>query len=379
MARSNFNHVRVTGVLGVVPEGVIRIDDELEFYGGDEKLLARNKKILGLGTRHVVDDRTTNCDLCQAAAERLLDGMGVDRKSVDALIVASFTHDFHYPASACILQNRLGLDPGCACYDQGGLGCTAYVYALWQAHALVESGAVRRCLLLAGDVNSFHSSRRNRNVNMLFGDAATATLVERADDVRPSWFCLGTDGSGWKSIVAPAGGYNLPVREDIAGLEVTDADGNPWHLWEEILKGMDVFKFTTVAGPKCIADVLAAAGRTVADVDYFAIHQANRQIVSSVATYAGLPPGKYSSEAFTDYGNCASAAVVTDVLRALSEGVSGDFCLATFGVGLSWASALVDLTRTWNGGMTVYRRTAPAPSREEKIREWVGFYRGKGG
>ena len=377
MARSNFSHVRVAGVVGVVPEGVIRIDDELEFYGGDEKLLARNKEILGLGTRHVVDDRTTNCDLCQAAAERLLTGMGVDRKSVDALIVASFSHDYHYPASACILQARLGLSPDCACYDQGGLGCTAYVYALWQAHALVGSGAVRRCLVLAGDVNSIHSSRRNRNVNMLFGDAATATLVERTADETPSWFCLGTDGSGWKAIVAPAGGYNLPVREDIACLEVTDADGNPWHLWEVILKGMDVFRFTTVAGPKSIAEVLSAAGKTIDDIDYFAIHQANRQIVRSVAAYAGLPSGKYSSEAFTVYGNCASAAVVTDVLRALSQGAVGSCCLATFGVGLSWASAVVDLSKVWNGGMMVYRRMADAPSREEEIREWIRFYKGE--
>lgn len=375
MSKSKFSHVRIAGITGVVPEKCINIDDEIQFYGGDAKLLERNKKILGLGTRHVVDDRTSLCDLCQAAAEDLIQGMKLDRQSIDALIVASTSHDFHCPATACILQGRLQLNTECACYDQAGLGCTAYVHAIWQAHALVESGAVKRCLVLAGEIGSVRSDRRNRNVNMLFGDAAVATLVEYTSDEWPSWFYLGTDGKGWKNIVAPAGGYNLPVQKDIVDLEIRDDDGNVWHLWDDLLKGMSVFRFTTVAGPRSINEILAFSGKSVDDVDYFALHQANRQIVRTVANYAGIPREKYSSDAFSRYGNCASAAVATDILTILARNKIRMCCMSTFGVGLSWGAAIVDFSATKAFGFRDYRSSDSAMTREQRINAWIEYYR----
>ena len=137
MAKTTFHHARITGMAGVVPEKCISIDDEIAFYGGDKKLLERNKKILGLGTRHVIEEGTTVSDLLEAAAERLLSGMNYDRSLIDALIVATTSPDYHYPATACILQDRLGLSEECTCLDQGGLGCTAYVHGLWLAHSLI--------------------------------------------------------------------------------------------------------------------------------------------------------------------------------------------------------------------------------------------------
>lgn len=375
MSNVHFNHVKISGVTAVVPEHSIRIDDELGFFNNDRKLLERNKKILGLGTRHVADECTTNADLCEAAARDLIAALNVDKDSIDALIVASTSHDYHYPASACVLQGRLELSEDCTCFDISGIACSAYVHGLWMAHSLIASGAAKRCLLLAGDITSRHSDRRNRNSNMLFGDAGTATLLEYTPEDRPAFFVTGTRGKCWDKLIAPAGGYSLPMMSDIAGLEITDASGNVWRMCDDIMKGMDVFRFTTDVGPKGIAQVLEFSGLTKDEVDYFAFHQANRQIVHTVAMYAGLPKDKYSAETFSLYGNCGSAAVTVDLCRQLSTAPARQVCMATFGVGLSWGFCLVNMEEAFVAPVRTYVTPAGSMTRHEKIDYWISYFK----
>ncbi len=375
MPNTRFSHVKISGVTCVVPEDFIRIDDELEFFNNDVKLLERNKKILGLGVRHVADERTTNADLCEAAARDLLAALDVDKDSIDALIVVSTSHDYHYPASACVIQGRLELSEACTCFDISGLACSAYVHGLWMGHSLISSGSAKKCLVLAGDITSRHSDRRNRNSNMLFGDAGTATLLEYTEEERPAYFVTGTRGKCWDKLIAPAGGYSLPIMSDIAGLEITDATGNVWRLCDDIMKGLDVFKFTTDVGPKGIQQVLDFAGKSKDDVDYFAFHQANKQIIRTVAMYAGLPKNKYSTETFSLYGNCGSAAVTVDVCRQLSEKPAKHVCMATFGVGLSWGFCLVDMEGAYVAPICTYQTPDENMTRQQKIDYWISYFK----
>lgn len=375
MSKSTFNHVRISGITAVVPENFINIDDEIEFFNNDPKLLERNKKILGLGKRHVADDRTTNNDLCEAAARDLIDALNVDKSTIDALMVVTNSSDYKYPASACILQGILGLSEDCSCFDLSGLACSSYVYGLWLAHSLISTGTAKKILLLCGDIASIHSDRRNRNSNMLFGDAETATLLEYTEEEKPSWFYTGTRGKDWDKIVAPAGGWALPVRKDIVDIEETDSRGNVWHLWDEIMKGLDIFKFATDVGPKGIATILDYAEKTMKDIDYFAFHQANKQIVRTVASYANLPKDKFSTETFSQYGNCGPAAVVTDLCRQLKEKKERTVCLATFGVGLSWGFAILDLEKTYCGGIRLYKTPTGKMNRQERIKYWIDYFK----
>ena len=375
MPNTRFSHVKISGVTCVVPEDFIRIDDELEFFNNDGKLLERNKKILGLGVRHVADERTTNADLCEAAARDLLAALDVDKDSIDAFIVVSTSHDYHYPASACVIQGRLELSEACTCFDISGLACSAYVHGLWMGHSLISSGSAKKCLVLAGDITSRHSDRRNRNSNMLFGDAGTATLLEYTEEERPAYFVTGTRGKCWDKLIAPAGGYSLPIMSDIAGLEITDATGNVWRLCDDIMKGLDVFKFTTDVGPKGIQQVLDFAGKSKDDVDYFAFHQANKQIIRTVAMYAGLPKNKYSTETFSLYGNCGSAAVTVDVCRQLSEKPAKHVCMATFGVGLSWGFCLVDMEGAYVAPICTYQTPDENMTRQQKIDYWISYFK----
>ena len=377
MAKLAFRHVRVVGITAVVPENCINIDDEIEFFNNDPKLLERNKKILGLGKRHVIDERTNFSDLCESAVNRLIQGLNVGKESIDTLLVSSTSHDYRYPATACVLQNRLGLPETVMCNDLCGLGCSAYVHALLQAFALIESGASKRCLICAGDLKSLHSDRRNRNSNMLFGDAATATLVEYSGEETPSYFVTGSRGAGWDKLIAPAGGHDIPIYADIAGLEVVDASGNVWRMWDDIMKGMEIFKFSTEVGPKSVSEALELAGCRLEDVDYFAFHQANKQIVRSVGMYLGLPADKFSTEAFRNYGNCGVAAVVTDVCHNLHGKKLQKVCVTGFGVGLSWASVLLDLGQTFIGPVEAYKTPDGKMTREEKIRYWISYFKGE--
>ena len=375
MPKSKFNHVKISAITAVVPENYINIDDEIEFFNNDAKLLERNKKILGLGKRHVIDDRTSNADLCEAAAQNLINNLNLDKNEIDTLIVVSSSHDYHYPASACVLQGRLGLNNECTCFDVSGLACSAYVHGLFLAHSLISGGASKKCLLLAGDITSTHSDRRNRNSNMLFGDAATATLLEWTDDENMAYFYTGTQGKDWDKLIAPAGGYDLPIRKDIADMEIVDETGNVWRLYDDIMKGLDVFKFTTEIGPRGIKEILDYAGKEQEDIDYFAFHQANKQIVRTIAMYAKLPKEKWSTETFSLYGNCGAAAVTMDICRQLSSQSVKNLCLATFGVGLSWGFGIVNTQETKVYPVALYKTPDNKMNREQKIKYWIEYFK----
>lgn len=377
MAFSGFNNVKISGILTVVPDKVVKIDDEIEYYNNDEKLLQRNKKILGLETRHIAEDNVCLSDLCEEAANQLFENLNINKDEIDGLIVASTSLDYHYPATACVLQGRLGLREDCACFDFSGLACSAYVYALWNAHSLVASGAVKKCLVLVGDIVSRHSDRMNRNSNMLFGDAGCATLVEYDENADTSYFYLGTRGKDFDKIIAPAGGYKMPIRKDIIDVEEVDERGNVWHLWDDIMRGMDVFKFTMEVGPKGIEEVLKYSNKTLENIDFVAMHQANKQIVENVAKLSRLPKDKYSSDTFRKYANCGAAAITVNICDQLSQREHKDIVLASFGVGLSYAFAQLNMKDCKIFDIQTYKIPENHPTREEQIDYWVKYFKGE--
>ncbi len=377
MGYSKFNGVEISGISLVVPEKVINIDDEIQFYNNDVKLLERNKRILGLGTRHIVDEGTSVSDMFFDATLKLLESTKTDIKEIDALIVASTSLDYKYPATACVLHGKLELKEDCDCFDVTGLACSAYVYGLSLAHSLIASGTARKCILLTGEIASAHSDKRNRNSNMLFGDGASATLIQKTvDNSKASFFYTGTQGKDWDKIIAPAGGWTLPIQSDILNIEEVDSRGNVWHLWDEIMKGMDVFKFATEVGPNGIKKILNYSNLDISEIDYFAFHQANKQIVASVATYSKIPKEKYSTEPFSLFGNCGSTSIVTDICHSLRSRKRTQVLLSSFGVGLSWGFAILDFSQTLILDVSIFKPREKIMSRDEKINYWISYFKG---
>ena len=140
---------------------------------------------------------------------------------------------------------------------------------------------------------------------------------------------------------------------------------------------MEIFKFSTEVGPRCVNEVLELAGCKQEDVDYFAFHLANKQIVRSVGAYLGLPPEKYSTSAFSAYGNSGVSAVVIDVCHNLHDRAHGRVCLTGFGVGLSWGSALIDMAETYIGPVETCQTPEGKMTREEKIKYWISYFKGE--
>ncbi len=376
MARSFFKHAKITGIGAVVPKKTIRLEDELEYFGNDIKKARRMTKMVGLDCRRVVDPGVTAADLCQQAAENLLADLSVDRQSIEALIFISQGPDHYLPATACILQHKLGLPTTCAAFDVNQ-GCAAYTYGLWLASSLLESRAAGRVLLLAGEAPSITAEQNNRIVTPVFGDSGTATLLEYSPEERPSWFLLGADGSGAEALIIPAGQMRLPPPSTTAAYEplcrpVVDQNGTPWRLVRTYMDGAAIFDFTLNVVPDHIKELLRFSDTSPEEIDRLVLHQANKQILEAVAEKAGFPLEKTPRETFTKYGNQAGASIPGVICDALAEEVRTSrprLLLSGFGVGLAWASAVLDLDHICCTGMQEYE-TPPGHRTPEEYRDY---------
>ncbi len=376
MAVSHFHHVKVVGVKTSIPEHYIDIDDELQYFDNNPKKLARQKKMIGYGRRYIADERTTVTDLACDAAKKLMAEMNIGSKDVGMLIFVNQKPDYIEPCDANVAHGRLDL-PKASPALQINLGCSGYVYALMTAHAMVESGVTKTCLLLAGDLCARKTDQTNRKVAPVFGDAASATYIVRSDEERRATFVLGADGKGWDNIVYPYGGMRLPLRKEDFDTVEEDEAGNKWKPTDVIMKGEDVFGFTMDVAPRLICDTMDAAGWTNDDVDLFSIHQANKQILEMIVAKAGIPLGKTPTDVFSKYANNSTSSVVTVVCDQPKERRIDKTVMAAFGIGLSWGGAALDLSEMHNGGISTYHTPSDAPSRAEQIEYWRKFFKGE--
>lgn len=385
MSFSEFKHVRLSAVSAVVPKDEIRLDDEAGYYHNDLRKVQRVKKMIGLDRRRIAPDGVTASDLCLQAAQRLLDETGVDRAGIDALLFVTQSGDYPIPATAFLQHKELGLSPDCAVFDVN-LGCSGYIYGLWLTSCMIEAGARKRILLLAGDAG-FRLDPANRVVTPIFGDAGTASLLEYKEGASPLSFSLGSDGAGYEAIIRPGGGARIPHLPETAAksgyLEtVTDASGNPWtvagygNTW---MDGMAVFDFTMSIVPEHIRRHLAHKGLEPAQLDYLILHQANKQVVENIAAATGFTAGQTPWETLSKYGNqaCASVpCVVCDQLQAACGAQQRlHLMLCGYGIGLSWGSCIGDFTGLHCCGIHDYISPAHIPTQAERIAYWHKKFR----
>ena len=385
MSKNIFRHAKISGISAVVPKNEIRLEDELQFFGGDIKKARRVTKMAGIDRRRVADEGVLPSDLCQHAAEKLFDGLGLDRSTIDTLVFVSQHPDYIMPATACILQDKLKLPKTCAAFDVNQ-GCTGYVYGLWIAFSLVESRACSRVLLLEGDGLTRLYDQDNRVVAPIFGDCGTATLVEHTAEESLSWFMLGTDGSGAETLMLPTGIGRLPLPdtpEEYAPYceRLYDANGTPWRLSRIYMDGGAVFEFTLNVVPEHILELLRFAQKTPENIDSLVLHQANRQIMLNIADKVGFPPEKVPMETFSKYGNLAGASIpsaICDALAAEIQSSQRQLLLSGFGVGLSWASAILTTDRIWCSGIIDYETPADHPRPKDILAHWREKITGQG-
>lgn len=345
---ATLHNVRLDSVSTAVPSQEIRIEDELEYYGGSLKKAERARNMIGTNRRRIAYPDITASDLCMAAAERLLQDRNVDRKSIDAIIFVTQTPDYDLPATACILQHELGLAHSCAAFDVNQ-GCAGYVYGLWLAANLVSAQSCRRVLLLAGDASHFPRDPSNRIISPIFGDGGSASLLEWDTNVQPMRFAVGTYGEGFDAIIVPGGRSKVPYKRNFSENHAFFEDqcteqGVPWRLNEVYMNGEEVFQFTLRVVPDHLKQFMQYCQTAPEAIDWLILHQANKQIVQNLAIKAGFPIEKAPWETFGLYGNLSSASIPAALCTqwgARPSMQSQHLLLCGYGVGLSCASCLL--------------------------------------
>lgn len=327
MAYLSFDNVRIAGFSTGVPKQVISNEVvDSEQYSGSSFIASTGVK------NHRVSEEYTAGDLCYYAAEQLITDLGWEKSEIEAIIFVSQHADYILPATACILQDRLGLTKECYTADLS-LGCSGWVYGLSTVAGLIASGGIKKALLMSGD-----AKRRINYVDPLFGHAGAVTALEYKEGAPAIQFYFGTDGSGFDALIIPDGGARNQFSEK--SFEPEDVDGHQLNRLQSRMKGMDVFAFGITWGPKSIKRLAEHFAFDYQDCDYCIQHQANLLMNEKIRNKLKLPAEKVPY-CLQDFGNTASASIpltIVSQLRNKFENKNTDFIACGFGVGLSWGA-----------------------------------------
>ena len=298
-------------------------------------------RLTGVESRRIAAADETSADLAVKAAEKLFEENDIDRKKIDFVIFCTSGGDYITPASACVIQDQLKLSEHCGAFDFNQ-GCTGYLYGLSLADSLIKAGNASSILLLTGETIHRVIHPKDPNTMALFGDGASATLLEKSKEDNIGRFFFGTDGSGYDQIIVRHGRERHPLPES-AEPDFTDAFGNVKNHAKLYMNGGTVFNFTMEKAPLLFKQLLKEANLTPDDIDYFVFHQANRIVLETLGKKLRLPAEKIIIE-LDDVGNTVSSSIPVSIKKSMDKGVikKGDTVMvAGFGVGLSWGGSII--------------------------------------
>ncbi len=355
MANAVINSINIAGISTCVPKNVDKI--------ADYKLIPENErdgfiKMVGVNQRRVADKGVVTSDLCYNAAINLMNKLGWDPLSVNALIFVTQSPDYLIPSTAIILQHRLGLSENCIAFDIN-LGCSGYVIGLQVASSLMNSSGISRAILLSGDVSTINLSYYDKSTYPLFGDAGSATALEYDENAQNMFFCTGSDGKNFDALYIKTGGTrhlataeSFEYKEFPGGIRRNDT--------QMILDGLRVFNFSITQVPAQINELLMLSSYSIESIDMFYLHQANRIMLETIRKKLKIPAEKcpYSLDLF---GNTSSASIPLTICQSVANNDSlnpENAVVCGFGIGLSWASAKISLKNTMVLPITEYNECA---------------------
>jgi 3-oxoacyl-[acyl-carrier-protein] synthase-3 len=330
----------ITGMHYCIPKRRLTNEELIERFG--ERPIKSITKMSGVQERRVVSPGETAADLGYWAARRLMTARGISPEEIDLIIFVSQTGDYSIPATACVLHDRLSLSQNCAAFDIN-LGCTGFPYSLSVVKGMLVSGIAHKALLINGEALTSVIHPKDRGLVPLHGDGAVASIIEpSADKEGLVDFLLGTDGSGYKHLMIPASGARIP-RSDETRREVEDESGITRTQEHLHMNGPAIFHFSVYKVPEVINDALQRFGLTIDDIDLLLLHQANKTMVDQIYRVLNVPEEKrfYFMEQVGNLSGASSAALLAEAWRQGRIKPGSRTLLAAFGVGLSWAVALI--------------------------------------
>lgn len=324
---SELKDIRVIGMAAAVSN---TWDSVREKSDEGEAIINKFIKTTGVEGRYSASPKQCTSDFCYAAAEKVLAEKGINRDEIGVLVFVTQTSDYGIPATACVLQNRLGLSKSCICFDVN-LGCSGFTYGMTILGSLLMCTQSKYGLLLAGDTSAREKSQKVRrkvghSAELLFGDSGTATLVEK-QPTAPILVSSHTDGTGYQAIISPYGGFRHADRPEG---EV------PGTRMDEIA----VFNFATSEATAQINDYMSVTGTTPDDYDCLVLHQANLMIMKRIGKKTAFPMEKVLVS-LNKFANTSSSSIPITLVYKYGEEESEKTINALccgFGVGLSWST-----------------------------------------
>jgi 3-oxoacyl-[acyl-carrier-protein] synthase-3 len=316
-----------------VPEKVLTNTDlEKIVDTSDEWIRTRT----GIERRHVVEPGTPTSEIIVPAAREALRRRGIGPEELDLIIVATITPDMVFPATACLVQEKLGASRAWG-FDVSA-ACSGFVYALTVGAQFIQGGVHRRVLVIGADVMSSILNYEDRKTCVLFGDGAGAVLLEAGEDGTGILdFSHEVDGSGACYLNLPAGGSLRPATRETV-------DQKLHYIFQQ---GQHVFKYAVRKFAESAERLLLRNDFTGTDVDLFVAHQANIRIIEAAQHRMGLPDAKVVKN-IHEYGNTTAATIPLALATALDDGrvQRGDLVLLTaVGAGFTVGSVLL----RWSG------------------------------
>ena len=302
-----------------------------------EKMVATNDQWIqertGIRERHLVDKGVATSDLATEAAKICLAKRGIEASEVEAIIIATVTPDMAFPATACLVQNKLGA-PHAWGFDLSA-ACSGFPYALQVGAKLVESGAHKKVLVIGSDVMSSIIDYTDRATCIIFGDGAGAVLLEPCEEGEIGLidFHHEIDGSGAVSLNMPAGGSRLPASH-------ATVDAKQHYVHQD---GQAVYKFAVRKMAEISEALLTRNGVLGSELGCFIPHQANKRIILSTAERLGMPEDRVIIN-IDRYGNTTAGTIPIAMNTAIEEGrlKKGDLVLlASVGAGFTAAATLL--------------------------------------
>ncbi|EHP42276.1 3-oxoacyl-(acyl carrier protein) synthase III [Cupriavidus basilensis OR16] len=288
----------------------------------DEWIFSRS----GISARHWAEPDVTSSDLAVKAAERALEAAGIDRQSIDLIIVATSTPDFVFPSTACLVQQKLGITNHCAAFDLQAV-CSGFVYALATAEKFIRSGSHRNALVIGSEVFSRILDFNDRTTCVLFGDGAGAVVLSASEEPGILSSAMHSDGSHVDILCVPG---------NVSGGNIT---GNPFlHM-----DGQAVFKLAVTVLDKVAREALAGAQFPAEKVDWLIPHQANIRIMQSTARKLGLPAERMVATVH-EHGNTSAASIPLALDVAVRDGRIGaghHVLMEGVGGGFTWGAVLL--------------------------------------
>lgn len=318
-------YTKIIGTGSCLPAAIVTNEDLSRIMDTSDAWISSRT---GIRERRLAKEETTS-GMAVTAARRAMEDAGISPQEIDLIIVGTITGDYVTPSTACEVQAAIGAGQAAA-FDINA-ACSGFMFALHTADAYLKAGIYRTALILGAETLSKIMDWNDRGTCVLFGDGAGAVVV-RAADTGLLACDLGSDGAKGRVLACINRKNNNPLVENSTDLQYT------------IMDGQEVYKFAVTTVPDSIRKVVAAAGLTMEEIDYFALHQANIRIIQSVAKRLKAAEEKFPTS-LDHCGNISAASVPVLLDEMNKKGLlktGMKIVLSGFGGGLTWASAVIE-------------------------------------